>query len=197
LSNCGSEFGFSEDKLTLSNTLSIGYSIVGGRVVGRKYEVDVSCNNKNIGPPSSLIRASNAVFGDISFDLNDAQPVELSFEFGLNFYESAEYTSQADLTNGAFQPGTSLYGKISPTSDFADSLEFSVGKCTVEDTNIAQSLDILDTCPVAGTKFEFRDNQSDMSAVKFSFEGFVFPTSADDTTIDITCAVNICERVRN
>jgi len=28
--------------------------------------------------------------------------------------------------------------------------------------------------------------------VQFSFEGFVFPTSADDTTIDVTCAVNIC-----
>ncbi|CBY13692.1 unnamed protein product [Oikopleura dioica] len=140
-----------------------------------------------------MIRASNVLFEDITFDLNDAQPAELAFEFGLNFYESADFTSQADLTNGAFQPGTSLFGRIAPKSALAAALEFSVGKCTVEDTSISQSLDILDQCPVDGTAFQFRDLQSDQSAVQFSFEGFVFPTSADDTTIDVTCAVNIFE----
>jgi len=74
----------------------------------------------------------------------------------------------------------------------ADSLEFSVGKCTVQDKNIAQSLDILDTCPIDGTNFAFIDTQSDTTAVEFTFDGFVFPTSADDTTIDVSCAVNVC-----
>jgi len=69
---------------------------------------------------------------------------------------------------------------------------FSVGKCTVEDTTITQSLDVLDTCPVDGLSFEFKNTQSDASAVNFAFQGFVFPTSADDTTIDVTCAVNVC-----
>jgi len=77
----------------------------------------------------------------------------------------------------------------------SDLLEFSVGKCTVEDKTIAQSLDILDTCPVEHTNFEFKDSQSDQSAVKFSFETFVFPDSAVDTAIDVTCTINICERV--
>ncbi|CBY19522.1 unnamed protein product [Oikopleura dioica] len=196
-SDCGSELGFSADKLTLQNTLTIGYSVVTGRVISRKYEIDFSCSYNNIAEASTTIQASNVLYGDITFNLNDAQPAELSFDFGLNFYESAEYTSQADLTSGAFQPGSSLYGRIAPTSALAASLEFSVGKCTVEDTSISQSLDILDQCPVDGTAFQFRDSQSDQSAVKFSYEGFVFPTSADDTTIDVTCQVNVCERVRN
>jgi len=191
-SDCESELGFSADKLTLSNTLTIGLSIVTGRVISRKYEIDFSCNYNNFADASTMIRASNVLFEDITFDLNDAQPAELAFEFGLNFYESADFTSQADLTNGAFQPGTSLFGRIAPKSALAAALEFSVGKCTVEDTSISQSLDILDQCPVDGTAFQFRDLQSDQSAVQFSFEGFVFPTSADDTTIDVTCAVNIC-----
>ncbi|CBY42691.1 unnamed protein product, partial [Oikopleura dioica] len=179
----------------LSDTLTIGLSIVTGRVISRKYEIDFSCNYNSFADASTMIRASNVLFEDITFDLNDAQPAELAFEFGLNFYESADFTSQADLTNGAFQPGTSLFGRIAPKSALAAALEFSVGKCTVEDTSISQSLDILDQCPVDGTAFQFRDLQSDQSAVQFSFEGFVFPTSADDTTIDVTCAVNICERV--
>jgi len=191
-SDCGSEFGFATDKLTLQNTLTIGHSIVTGRVISRKYEIDFSCNYNNIAEASTTIQASNTLYGDLTFDLNSAQPGDLSFEFELDFYHSDEYSSQADLTNGAFQPGTLVYGKIAPTSALSDLLEFSVGKCTVEDKTIAQSLDILDTCPVEHTNFEFKDSQSDQSAVKFSFETFVFPDSAVDTAIDVTCTINIC-----
>ncbi|CBY11854.1 unnamed protein product [Oikopleura dioica] len=179
-SDCGTQLGFSEDKFTLQNTLTLGYAVVGGRVVSRKYEIDFSCNYNNIAAASSTIQASNVFFG-----------------FGLSFYESDAYTTQADLTNGAFQPGNPLFGRIAPTSALADSLEFSVGKCTVEDKIISESLVILNTCPVDGTNFAFQDTQSDTTAVEFSFEGFVFPTSADDTTIDVSCEVNVCEGVRN
>jgi len=191
-SDCGTQLGFSEDKFTLQNTLNLGYAVVGGRVVSRKYEIDFSCSYNNIATASSTIQASNVLFGDITFDINQDQPAELSFEFGLSFYETDAYTTQADLTNGAFQPGNPLFGRIAPTSALADSLEFSVGKCTVEDKLISESLVILDTCPVDGTNFAFQATQSDTTAVEFSFEGFVFPTSADDTTIDISCEVNVC-----
>nr|CAC83962.1 Oikosin 6D protein [Oikopleura dioica] len=191
-SDCGTQLGFSEDKFTLQNTLNLGYAVVGGRVVSRKYEIDFSCSYNNIATASSTIQASNVLFGDITFDINQDQPAELSFEFGLSFYVSDAYTTQADLTNGAFQPGNPLFARIAPTSALADSLEFSVGKCTVEDKLISESLVILDSCPVDGTNFAFQATQSDTTAVEFSFEGFVFPTSADDTTIDISCEVNVC-----
>merc|ERR1712037_938938 len=57
---------------------------------------------------------------------------------------------------------------------------------------ISQSLDILDTCPAPETNFVFADSQSDTTNVKFSFESFTFPASADDVVLDVNCEVNVC-----
>jgi len=192
--NCGSEFGYASDvdKLTLSNTLSIGSSVIGERVVSRKYDIDFTCMYNNVAEATSSISASNDVFTGVTFDINQPQPTDIAFPFDLNFYESEAFTTIADLSTGAFTPGAALFGKITPTSALPSSLEYSVGKCKVEDTTIPASLDILDTCPVEGVNFSFKDSQTSQSAVNFSFESFVFPTSADDTTIDVTCEVNVC-----
>jgi len=192
--NCGSEFGYASDvdKLTLSNTLSIGNSVVGGRVVSRRYDIAFICMFNNVAEATSSISASNTIYSELTFNINQEQPAELGFPFNLNFYESEAFTTIADLTTGAFQPGAALFGSVTPASALPSSLMFSVGKCTVEDTTITQSLDVLDTCPVDGLSFEFKNTQSDASAVNFAFEGFVFPTSADDTTIDVTCSINVC-----
>ncbi|CBY12472.1 unnamed protein product [Oikopleura dioica] len=70
-SDCGTQLGISEDKFTLQNTLNLGYAVVGGRVVSRKYEIDFSCSYNNIATASSTIEASNVPFGDITFFLRD------------------------------------------------------------------------------------------------------------------------------
>jgi len=192
--NCGTEFAYAAEKLTLQNTLSIGNSVVGGRVVSRKYDIDFTCNYNNLAEASSTIKASNNVFLGITFNINDGQPADVPFDFGLDFYESDAFSTVLDLTTGVFTPGVYLFGSIAPTTALAAPLEFSVGKCTVEDKTVSQNLAILDTCPVDEVDFSFKDSQSAgiQSAVMFSYQSFVFPTSADDTTIDVTCDVNVC-----
>ena len=192
--NCGSEFGYASDvdKLTLTNTLSIGSSVVGGRVVSRKYDIAFTCMYNNVVEATTSISASNDVFTGLSFDINQPQPAELAFPFDLNFFESDAFTTSVNLSSGSFTPGAALYGKITPASALPSSLEFSVGRCKVEDTTIPASLEILNTCPLEGVNFSFKDSQTSQSAVNFSFESFIFPTSADDTTIDVTCEVNVC-----
>ena len=172
----------------------LGKSIVGGRVVGRTYEIDFTCNYNNVAIASSSIKASNMIYSCVTFDVNDAQPFDMPFLFGLEFFKTDDYST---LINGYFEPGTPLFGEIAPTSDLPESLEFSVSKCTVEDKNIDQSLEILNMCPVEGVNFEFKKGQSDQTAVMFSFDSFTFPSSEDDAVIDVDCQVNICERVRN
>lgn len=191
--DCGTKLSFSEDKFALQNTLMIGNCIKEGLIVSRKYEIDFTCSYNNVAEASASIRASNVLHKGITFDINDAQPTDFSFDFELEFYENDEFNTKADLVNGAVQPGSLLFGKVAPTS-IGESLEFSVRKCTVEDKNIGQSLAILDTCPLEAVNFEFKESQSDQTAVKFSFQSFVFPTSADDTVIDVSCKVNICQK---
>lgn len=189
---CGSEFSFAEEKLTLSNTLKIGKSIVGGRTVSRKYEIDFGCNYNNLAYAYGAIKANNLKYTDITFDIDDAQPTDLSFNFDLNFFESDLFVTDADLSNRVYQPGNPLFGKITPETALSESLTFSVTKCTVEDTAISDSADILDSCPVDAVDFKFKPSQSDRTSVQFSFTGFAFPGSDDRTTLHVNCEVNIC-----
>jgi len=190
--DCGSELAYSDGKFTLSNTLAISSPVVGGRVVGRQYEIDFTCTYNSGATAATTIKARSEVYTELTFDINDVQPADLSFEFGLNFFQSDAFTTAADLVGGSFTPGAPLYGEITPTSALPASTQFSVTRCAVADTAIFASLYILDTCPVEGTSFEFKDAQSDAAAVRFSYESFVFPASADETTIDVACEVNIC-----
>jgi len=50
----------------------------------------------------------------------------------------------------------------------------------------------LDSCPLEGLDFLFKNGQSDQSAVDFSFKSFVFPSSAENTVIELSCDINIC-----
>ena len=201
---CGSSFGFNADdeKLTLSNTVMIGRPTVSGRVVGRQYNIDFTCNFNNVATASSSINAVNTMFSEITFDLDSTQPTDLSFAFDLAFYESNAFVTAADLSNGAFQPGSSLFGRVAPAETLPGTFEFSVSKCTVEDQAISgavedRTLDILDVCPVQATNFGFEGAQSGTTSVKFTFDSFTFPASADDAVLDVTCEVNVCESVRN
>jgi len=191
---CGSTFDYNSDveKLQLSNTLVIGKPTVSGRVTGRQYNIDFACNFNNVATASSSINAVNTPFNEVTFDIDSTQPTDLSFAFDLAFYESGAFVTAADLSNGAFQPGSSLFGRVAPTDTLPGAFEFSVSKCTVVDPAISQSLDILDTCPAPETNFVFADSQSDTTNVKFSFESFTFPASADDVVLDVNCEVNVC-----
>jgi hypothetical protein len=160
-SECGSRFGYNSDdeKLTLSNTLMIGRPIVAGRVVGRTYNIDFTCKFNNVATASSSINAVNTMSNEVTFDLESAQPTDLSFAFDLAFYESNAFVTAADLINGAVQPGSPLFGQVAPAASLPAAFEFSVTKCTVEDRELSsdqvRSLDILDVCPAQATSFGF------------------------------------------
>ena len=196
-SDCGSTFAFADEKLTLSNTLMIGKPTVGGRVVGRQYNIDFACSYNNIATASSSIKAVNTPFSEITFDIDSSQQEDLSFTFNLAFYESGRYLTAADLSDGAFQPGNPLFAQITPTETLPGAFEFSLKKCTVEDPAISQSLDIFNTCPAEGTGFDLLTLQSAKTSLNFEFEGFTFPNSADTAVLDVNCEVNICQSVRN
>ena len=190
-SDCGSTFAFADEKLTLSNTLMIGKPTVGGRVVGRQYNIDFACNYNNIATASSTIKAVNTLFSEVVFDIDSTQPTDLSFAFDLVFYESGAFLAAADLSDGAVQPGSPLFGEVAPQAALPGTFEFSVTKCTVEDLAIIQSLDILDVCPAQATGFGFESAQSGTTSVRFTFGSFTFPTSADNASLDVNCEVNI------
>ena len=196
---CGSSFGFNSDDetLTLSNAVMIGRPIVGGRVVGRTYNIDFTCKFNNVATASSSIYAVNTMSSEVTFDIDSAQPTDLSFAFDLAFYESNAFVTAADLINGAVQPGSPLFGQIAPQATLPGAFEFSVTKCTVEDPAISQSLDILDVCPAQALNFGFESAQSGTTSVRFTFDSFTFPASSDSAILDVTCEVNVCESVRN
>ncbi|CBY07025.1 unnamed protein product [Oikopleura dioica] len=188
--DCGSEFGFAEEKLTLQNSLMIGPSIVAGRQQSRKFKIAFSCSYNDDVQASSTIRANDVLFEGVRFDINDAQPIDFSFGFALDFYKSKEFTTLA--SDGQFQPGSPLFVKVVPTSALSDALEFSVNKCTVKDEVISQSADILNTCPVTGTNFEFLPVQKDYRlAVKFTYKSFIFAASDTTAEINLSCDIKL------
>merc|ERR1719397_1282823 len=181
----------------LSNTLMIGRPIVAGRVVGRTYNIDFTCKFNNVATASSSINAVNTMSNEVTFDLESAQPTDLSFAFDLAFYESNAFVTAADLINGAVQPGSPLFGQVAPAASLPAAFEFSVTKCTVEDREISgavedRSLDILDVCPAQATSFGFESAQSGTTSVQFTFDSFTFPASSDSAILDVTCEVNVC-----
>ncbi|CBY33467.1 unnamed protein product [Oikopleura dioica] len=94
-------------------------------------------------------------------------------------------------TNASLQMSDKL--TIEPEIALPESLEFSVYKCTAEDKAIGSKITILDTCPLfPGLNFRFKNEQKvDQNAVDFSFTSFVFPSSAENTIIELTCDINI------
>lgn len=158
-SECGSEIGFSGDKLTFANALLVGHKAVGGIRRHRKYDMGFVCNYDSVITVSKSFNI-NDVQMTSSFDINDIQQESLSFGFSLDFFESNDFSTQADLTAGAVQPGSTIFAGIEPVSSLPDEWEFSVTKCTVSDPAIGQSFDVLDTCPVEGTDFVFQSGQS-------------------------------------
>ena len=194
-SNCGTVISMENRKLLLGNTLKIGEAVVNRMVVSGSFEIAFSCSYNNVASASKAINAVNLINNGVTFDINAAQPTDFAFTgwFGLEFYESDQFTTVADLSNGAFKPGSPLFGKVAPTSALPAEFKFSVTKCTVEDSAISQSFDILDRCPVEGPNFKFKGSQSDPSEVKFSFMSFIFPTSACSSVIDVSCEATICE----
>jgi hypothetical protein len=103
-----------------------------------------------------------------------------------------KYPKKADLTVGALQPGNLMFVGIKPVTSLPQDWEFSVVKCTISDAAIGQSFDILDSCPIEGTSFIFKNGQTDKSSVNFSFRSFIFSASANDAVLDISCDAHVC-----
>jgi len=193
-SDCGSNFEFSDEKLMLQNTLSIGHSIVSGIRISRKYDIAFSCRfNLDAQTSSSTLRANDVKFDDVTFDINDGQPSDFSFEFDLDFFKSEDFLNV--VSDGSFQPGSPLFVKVSPTNALPEALTFSVNKCTAEDLALSQSLNILETCPtVPGIGFQFFQGQSDHTSVTFSYTTFLFEASEDTAEIQLSCDLKICPK---
>ena len=89
-SACGSTFGFSNEKLSLQNTMFIGHSIIDGRRRGREYEIDFSCTYNHLKTVSTAVQASDTKFDGLTFDIDSEQSMPFEFPgFLLQFYRIA------------------------------------------------------------------------------------------------------------
>jgi hypothetical protein len=189
-SDCGNEITFADDKLAFANKLMIGGAFVGGLRLTNDYEIGFTCRYNNVATAS---KSFSAVPETVVFDINEEAPTELSFGFNLQPYESDQYSTTTDLATHSAQIGSSIYMRVSPAIELPESLEFSVHKCSVEDTATPTQVTILDSCPVfPGLNFSFKNQQSDQSAVDFSFASFQFRLSEEIAEIELTCEINIC-----
>ena len=161
-SDCGSNLDFSDEKLMLQNTLSIGHSIVSGQNtsirISRKYDIAFSCRFNVDAQTSSSLKANDVKFDDVKFDINDGQPFDFLFGFDLDFFKSEDFLN---VVSESFQPGSPVFAKVSPIDALPEALRFSVNKCTAKDLAVSQSLIILETCPtVPEIGFQFYQGQS-------------------------------------
>ena len=189
-SDCGTEIQFVDEKLAISNTLMIGGAFKGGVRLTNDHEIGFTCRYNNVATASKSFKARTE---SVDFDINEEAPVELTFGFNLQPFESDQYATAADLSTESVQIGSSIYMRVSPAIELPESLEFSVHKCSVEDTETEAEVSILDSCPVIEQlNFMFKNEQSDQTAVDFSFASFQLQSSAENTVLDMKCDINIC-----
>jgi hypothetical protein len=189
-SDCGTEITFADDKVSIANKLMIGGAFFGGLRLTNDYEIGFTCRYNNVATASKSFSAQTET---VVFDINEEAPTELSFGFNLQPFESDQFTTTTDLATQSVQIGSSIYMRVSPAIGLPESLEFSVHKCSVKNTISQTEVTILDSCPVfPGLNFAFKNEQSDQSAVDFSFASFQFTSSEEIAEIELKCEINIC-----
>jgi hypothetical protein len=157
-SDCATEIQLVDEKLAISNKLMIGGAFAGGLRLSNDHEIGFTCKYNNVATAS---KSFSAAAETVVFDINEEAPTDLSFGFNLQPFESDQYTTTNDLATQSVQIGSSVYMRVSPAIDLPEALEFSVHKCSVEDTETEAEVTILDSCPVfPGLNFSFKNEQS-------------------------------------
>merc|ERR1712127_1410 len=188
--DCATEIQIVDEKLAISNTLMIGGAIAGGLRLSNDHEIGFTCKYNNVATAS---KSFNAATETVVFDINEEAPTDLSFGFNLVPFESDQFATEVDLATQSVQIGNLIHMRAAPVTEMPEALEFSVHKCSVEDTETAAEVTILDSCPVfPGLNFHFKNEQSDQNAVDFSFASFQFQSSEEIAEIELTCEINIC-----
>merc|ERR1712127_758454 len=188
--DCATEIQFVDEKLAISNTLMIGGAIAGGLRLSNDHEIGFTCKYSNVATAS---KSFSAAAETVVFDIDEEAPTDLSFGFNLVPFESDQFATEVDLATQSVQIGNLIHMRAAPVTEMPEALEFSVHKCSVEDTETAAEVTILDSCPVfPGLNFHFKNEQSDQNAVDFSFASFQFQSSTENAVIELKCEINIC-----
>jgi len=154
------------------------------------HEIGFTCKYNNVATASKSFSAAAVT---VVFDINEEAPTDLSFGFNLQPFESDLYATEVDLATQSVQIGSLIHMRAAPATEMPEALEFSVHKCSVENTATEAEVTILDSCPVfPGLNFHFKNEQSDQNAVDFSFASFQFQSSEENAEIELTCEINIC-----
>ena len=157
-SECGTEIEFVDDKLAISNTLMVGGVFVSGMRLTNDHEIGFTCRYNNVATAS---KSFNAEAETVVFDINEEAPAEVSFGFSLQSFESDLYATEVDLATQSVDIGSLIHMRVSPAIELPEALEFSVHKCSVEETETETEVTILDSCPVfPGLNFAFKNEQS-------------------------------------
>jgi len=189
-SDCATEIQFVDEKLAISNTLMIGGAFAGGLRLSNDHEIGFTCRYNNVATAS---KSFNAATETVVFDINEEAPTDLSFGFNLQPFESDQFATEVDLATQSVQIGSLIHMRAAPATELPEALEFSVHKCSVEDTATEAEVTILDSCPLfPGLNFHFKNQQSDQNAVDFSFASFQFQASDENAVIELKCEINIC-----
>jgi hypothetical protein len=179
-----------DEKLAISNKLMIGGAFAGGLRLSNDHEIGFICKYNNV---ATAAKSFSAAAETVVFDINEEAPTDLSFGFNLQPFESDQFATEVDLATQSVQIGSLIHMRAAPATELPEALEFSVHKCSVEDTATEAEVTIFDICPVfPALNFHFKNEQSDQNAVDFSFASFQFQSSEETAEIELKCEINIC-----
>jgi hypothetical protein len=157
-SDCATEIQLVDEKLAISNKLMIGGAFAGGLRLSNDHEIGFSCRYNSVATAS---KSFSAAAETVVFDINEEAPAEVSFGFSLQSFESDLYATEVDLATQSVDIGSLIHMRVSPAIELPEALEFSVHKCSVEETETETEVTILDSCPVfPGLNFAFKNEQS-------------------------------------
>ncbi|CAG5077472.1 Oidioi.mRNA.OKI2018_I69.PAR.g8725.t1.cds [Oikopleura dioica] len=192
LDECGAEYTVNsdDDTIVFSNKLLAGPGIRDRRIVSRPITMSFECTFSTFYEDVNFNQSVDAGLVSASFDFGDAQPDTAFFSYGLQFYTDDSYDTLLDVENAVIAVGNTIYVAVENMVPVSG-LVFTVESCTVSDPSIGAEFKLIeDQCPNIIASME---NFADAEQVRFSFTSFLFPNSDDDTELNFSCDVVICD----
>lgn len=194
LDECGTEYvvNADQDNVVFSNKLIAGAGLRDGIIVSRPLAMAFECEFSTFYEDVQLNYTADAGLVDVSFDFGDEQPDAAFFSYGLEFYTDDSYDTLFDVESDVVVVGNTIYAAIENLVP-VDGLVFTIESCTITDDSIGAEFALIEgQCPnsiVSGAV----DNLSDAEQVRFSFMSFLFPGSGEESVLNFSCEVVVCD----
>lgn len=194
LDECGTEYTVNadDDSVIFSNKLVAGAGLRDGIIVSRPLAMSFECEFSTYYDDVKLNYTADAGLVDVSFDFGDEQPDAAFFSYALEFYSDDSYTDLFDIENDVVVVGNTIYGAIE-NQVVVDGLVFTIESCTITDASIGEDFALIDNqCPNSIVNAQV-ESYSDAEQVRFNFMSFLFPGSGEESVLNFSCEVVVCD----